>query len=165
MSWYAVHTQPHAESRAVEHLTRQGYQVYLPRYRRWVRHARQRRIVQRPLFPRYIFAHFDRATTPWRPILSTVGVSGLVCGGDGPAPVAAEIIANLRQRESAGAFDELAPAQRLRAGDRVRILEGPFENCLGRLVAASDQERVFILFELLGRTVRAEVSTAAIEAA
>jgi transcriptional antiterminator RfaH len=82
-----------------------------------------------------------------------------------PAPVAAEIIANLRQRESAGAFDELAPAQRLRAGDRVRILEGPFENCLGRLVAASDQERVFILFELLGRTVRAEVSTAAIEAA
>jgi len=68
-------------------------------------------------------------------------------------------------RESEGAFDELTPAHRLRAGDRVRILEGPFENCLGRLVAASDQERVFILFEMLGRTVRAEVSAAAIEAA
>jgi len=165
MSWYAVHTQPHAEARAAEHLTRQGYGVYLPRYRRWVRHARKRQIVQRPLFPRYVFVAFDRATTPWRPILSTVGVSGVVSDGEGPAPVAAEIIQNLRQRESEGGFDELAPAQRLRAGDRVRILEGPFENCLGRLVAASDEERVFILFELLGRTVRAEVAAAAIEAA
>ena len=75
MQWYAVYTQPHAEPKALEHLLRQGYAAYLPRYRTKVSHARRRQIVLRPLFPRYLFAGIDRATMPWRPILSTVGVT------------------------------------------------------------------------------------------
>ena len=165
MRWFAVHTQPHSEGKAHENLARQGYAPYLPRYRRWVRHARQRKLVLRPLFSRYLFVGFDRATMPWRPILSTVGVSGIVCRGDGPEPVAPGVIELLRKRESDGAFDELVPAHRLKSGDAVRIAEGPFENVIGRLVKAGDEERVYILFELLGRSVRAEVSAAIIEAA
>jgi len=30
--WYVVHTQPHAETKAATHLTRQGYTIYLPRF-------------------------------------------------------------------------------------------------------------------------------------
>jgi hypothetical protein len=39
--WYAVYTRPHAEARALEHLQRQGYHAYLPRYRTRVSHARR----------------------------------------------------------------------------------------------------------------------------
>jgi len=64
-----------------------------------------------------------------------------------------------------GAFDLSSPAQRLRSGDLVRVAEGPFENMLGRLLELADHERVYVLLELLGRSVRAEFAAAAVEAA
>jgi len=50
IGWYAVYTHPHAETKALEHLLRQGYSAYLPRYRTRVSHARRRQIVLRPQF-------------------------------------------------------------------------------------------------------------------
>ena len=76
--WYAVYTQPHGETKALEHLLRQGYSAYLPRYRARISHARRHQTVLRPLFPRYLFAGIDRASMRWRPILSTVGVADVV---------------------------------------------------------------------------------------
>jgi transcriptional antiterminator RfaH len=165
ITWYAAYTQLHGEAKAVDHLRRQGYALYLPRYRRFVRHARKRVLVLRPLFPRYLFVGIDRLTQRWRPIRSTVGVIGLVASGDEPVPVAPEVIETLRRREQDGAFDLLSPVQRLRVGDAVRVTEGPFEDLIGRLLSVADHERVFILLDLLGRSVRAEVSAAAVEAA
>jgi transcriptional antiterminator RfaH len=165
ITWYAAYTQPHAEAKALDHLQRQGYSIYLPRYRRWVRHARQRALVSRPLFPRYLFVGLDRLTQRWRPIRSTVGVLGLVSSGEEPVPVAPEIIDALQRREREGAFDELSPAQLLRAGDTVRVTQGPFEDLVGRLLGIADHERVYILLDLLGRAVRAEVAATAVEAA
>lgn len=165
MQWYAVHTRPASEAKAAEHLGRQGYSTYLPHYRRWVRHARRRVAVLRPLFPRYLFVGIDRAVMNWRPIRSTIGVAGVVCGGDEPVPVAHAVIETLRQREREGAFDELAPMRRLAPGDRVRLSEGPLSEWVGRLAAAAPGERVFILFECLGRTVRVEVPETSVVAA
>lgn len=165
ISWYAVYTQPNSEEKAVEHLRRQDYNTYLPRYRRAIRHARRRALVLRPLFPRYLFVGLDRLTQRWRPIRSTCGVVGLVASGDEPVPVSVEIVDSLRRQESNGAFDLLSPVQRLREGDSVRVTEGPFADLVGRLLGMADHERVYILLELLGRTVRAEVSALAVEAA
>ena len=124
ITWYVAYTQPHGEAKALDHLRRQDYVLYLPRYRRFVRHARKRALVLRPLFPRYLFVGLDRRTQRWRPIRST------------------QI-----------------------QGDAVRVTEGPFENLIGRLLSVADHERVFILLDLLGRSVRAEVPAAAVEAA
>ena len=165
MNWYAVYTQPHAEPRALEHLLRQGYSAYLPRYRTRVSHARRRQIVLRPLFPRYLFAAIDRATMPWRPIMSTFGVSDIVRAGDEPAPVPAEIITAIRERENAGGFDRLDPRHSLRLGELVRATTGAFEDMVGKLIELRDQDRVVVLLELLGRAVRAQLPTVVVEAA
>jgi len=151
--------------KAAEHLARQGYAAYLPRYRRYVRHARTRALVLRPLFPRYVFVGLDRLAQRWRPIRSTVGVVGLVSSADGPVPVAAAIVDALRRQEREGVFDLLSPAARLRAGDAVRVTQGPFADLVGRLLGAADHERVFVLLDLLGRSVRAEMPVLAVEAA
>src|SRR6187397_1071564 len=108
IAWYAVHTRPQAETKALENLLRQGYDAYLPRYRTQITHARRRQTVLRPLFPRYLFAGIDRSAMRWRPILSTAGVSDLVRSGNEPMPVAHEIVEALRAQESAGGFDALA---------------------------------------------------------
>ena len=128
IAWYAVYTQPHAETKAAEHLLRQGYSVYLPRYRTWVSHARRRQPVLRPLFPRYLFAGVDRDSMPWRPILSTVGVTGVVRAGDEPSLVPPGILAAIREREEIGAFDRLDPRHALRRGGLVRVTSGAFED-------------------------------------
>ncbi|HYP35056.1 MAG TPA: transcriptional activator RfaH [Stellaceae bacterium] len=163
--WYAVYTQPHGETKALEHLLRQGYCAYLPRYRTLVSHARRRQTVLRPLFPRYLFAGIDRASMRWRPILSTFGVADVVRAGDEPAPVPSEIVSAIREREEAGGFDRISPQQSLRLGELVRVTAGAFEDMVGMLVELRDRDRVVVLLELLGRAVRAQLLAEAVEAA
>jgi len=163
--WYVAYTQPNGEARALEHLRRQGYVTYLPRYRRMVRRARRRSVSLRPLFPRHVFILIDRGRQLWHPIRSTRDVVGLVMAGDGPVPVSSEIVDGLLRREREGAVDLVSPIQRLRPGDTVRLIEGPFSDVVGRLLGMADDERIFVLLELLGRGVRAEVPLHAIEAA
>jgi len=165
MQWYAVYTQPHAEPKALQHLLRQGYTAYLPRYRTKVSHARRRQIVLRPLFPRYLVAGIDRATMPWRPILSTFGVTDIVRAGDEPALVPTEIVTAIRERESKGAFDRLDSQQPLSLGELVRVTTGTFEDMVGRLVELRDHDRIVVLLELLGRTVRAQLRAEVVEPA
>lgn len=165
IAWYAVYTQPHAEAKAADNLSRQGYSAYLPRYRTWVSHARRRQTVLRPLFPRYLFAGLDRTAMPWRPILSTIGVMNVVRGGEEPTSVPPEVIAAIREREEVGAFDRLDSRRALRIGEMVRVTAGAFEDMVGRLVELRDQDRVVVLLELLGRAVRAQLRSEAVEAA
>jgi transcriptional antiterminator RfaH len=163
--WYAVYTRPHAEGTALAHLLRQGYHAYLPRYRTGLSHARRRRTVLRPLFPRYLFAGVERTAMRWRPILSTRGVTDVVRAGDEPTPVPAKIVALIRERENDGAFDRSDPWRLLQRGELVRVTAGAFQDMVGRLVELPDQDRVVVLLELLGRGVRAELRTETVEAA
>jgi transcriptional antiterminator RfaH len=163
--WYVVQTQANAENKAVAHLGRQGFITYLPRYLKRKRHARRVDIVAAPLFPRYLFVEIDMAVQRWRPIYSTVGVSRLVCNGDCPAPVPEQVVSLLKSRESTSGFVQLDHHLKFRLGDKVRILEGAFYDCLGIYDGMPDRERVGILLDLLGRKVRVLLDAEAIAAA
>jgi len=93
-----------------------------------------------------------------------VGVTALIRTGDEPIAVPGEIIATLREREQAGAFDRTTARQLLRVGELVRVTAGAFEDIVGRLIELRDEDRVVVLLELLGRSVRAELGAAAVEA-
>lgn len=163
--WYVVQTQANAENKAIAHLGRQGFATYLPRYLKRRRHARRIDIVAAPLFPRYLFVEIDMGVQRWRSIYSTVGVSRLVSNGDFPAPVPDEVISSLKRRESTSGFVQLDHRPKFKAGDKVRILEGAFYDCLGIYDGMSDRERVEILLDLLGRKVRVFMNADAIAAA
>jgi transcriptional antiterminator RfaH len=152
--WYAVHTHPRAEFKALSHLLRQDYQIYLPRYVKKIRHARKIEQVIRPFFPRYLFVNLNLATKGWRAIRSTVGVNNIVCFGEQPAPLPGGIIHALRRQESADGFIQFAHKNPLKPGDPVVVLSGPFARQLGLCSGVSDNERVQILLDLLGRKVR-----------
>ncbi|MBI1245723.1 MAG: transcriptional activator RfaH [Alphaproteobacteria bacterium] len=151
--WYVVYTQPNGEARALANLRRQGYEAYLPRYRRRRTHARKTDIVERPLFPRYLFVALDLMRARWRPILSTFGVCDVVRNGDQPAPVPAGVVEEIRAGEESHSFDAVDPLAGAGAGSAVRILSGPFADLVGRLQSAAESERVVLLLDLLGREV------------
>ncbi len=160
--WYVVSSQPGAEAKAVQHLERQGYRVYLPRWRKRRSHARRVDWIAAPLFPRYLFVGFDIETTRWRAIHSTVGVSHLVSNCGLPAPVPAGIVEDIRAREAENGLIEIKPS--FRAGQPVIVGEGPFLDQIGLFERMSDAERVTILLSLLGRDVRVKVPIHAIRA-
>jgi transcriptional antiterminator RfaH len=163
--WYVVQSQPNAELKAVEHLKRQGFATYLPRYTKCRRHARRIEHVPAPLFPRYLFVGLDMAKQRWRSISSTVGVAHLVCNGEAPIPIAQDIINALKAREDERGLVRLQLGPNFRAGDKVRVLDGAFADCLGFFESMRDSDRVAILLDLLGRKVRVTVDVEGVAAA
>jgi transcriptional antiterminator RfaH len=163
--WYVVQTQPHSERKALSHLIRQGFETYLPQYLKKRRHARKTEIVPAPLFPRYLFVLFDIATQSWRPIRSTIGVNQLVCQGESPASVCHGVVEGLRGREDESGFVRLINPLRFARGDQVRVLDGVFSNWVGLFEGMTDEERVTVLLELLGRKVRVVMDLDSVAAA
>jgi transcriptional antiterminator RfaH len=163
--WYVVQTHVHSEMKAVTHLNRQGYSTYLPRYLKRRRHARRVETVAAPLFPRYLFVAIDVASQRWRSIQSTIGVTHLVCNGDEPATVPDGVIEQLRGREDERGFVTLDTRPRFARGEKIRVVDGVFDACVGLFDGMADRERVAILLDLLGRKVRVVLDGESIAAA
>jgi transcriptional antiterminator RfaH len=165
MAWYAAHTHPGAEARALWHLERQGFSVYLPRYLKRRRHARRTDWVRAPLFPRYLFVWLDIAKQRWQAIQSTVGVSYLICGDGEPLAVPEQIIDALRVREDGEGLISLARQSPFRAGEQVQVTDGALVDQIGIFQCSSGSERAVILLSLLGRDLKVTVLQTALSRA
>jgi transcription elongation factor/antiterminator RfaH len=149
--WFLVHTLPKSERKADWHLGAQGFRTYLPQIQKTIRHARQLRTVQAPLFPGYLFIVLDLGRDRWSPVRSTVGVSRLFTHQDGrPIPVPVGIVESLIER-SDGNLTRLDGG--LSKGQHVRILSGPFADFVGTLERLDDTGRVQVLLEMMGTAV------------
>ena len=164
-TWYAVQTHVHVELKAASQLQRQGYGVYLPRFLKRRRHARRVDTIAAPLFPRYLFV----SVTPQMPrrhaIRSTVGVVGLLCYGDTPAVVQQSIISDLQARHDEQGFVRLDSAPRFSRGDKIRVQDGAFVDCIGLFDGMAERQRVAILLNFLGRQARVVLDRDSVAAA
>lgn len=162
MRWYAVHTQPNGETKARENLLRQGFDAYLPLYSKKRRHARRTDYVAAPLFPRYLFVNMDAETTRWRSIRSTFGVTHLVCHGDTPVPVPEGVVEGIKSRHDDKGMVLLETPFPFKPGEKVEVLEGPLKELTGIFQSVSDDQRVIVLLELLGRPVKVRLAMDAV---
>ena len=163
--WYVAQTRPQAERRALDHLANQGFEAWLPEYLKRRRHARRTDWVKRPLFPCYLFVHLDLEAERWRSVLGTVGVVGLVGGDRSPSPLADDVVEAIRQRVDDDGLVVVDTAASFRAGDTVKIAEGPFADLEGIFLDLADRDRVQILLKLLGREVKVAVRADRLERA
>lgn len=162
MVWYAAHTHPGAESRAVWHLERQGFRAYLPQYLKRRRHARRTDWVHAPLFPRYLFVSLDVARERWQAIRSTIGVRHLICGDGKPLALPGRVVDELREREDEQGLIVMSRHCPFQNGDKVQVTDGALIDQIGIFQCSSDNERAIVLLELLGRNLKVEVSQAAL---
>ena len=163
--WYVAYTQPAKELIAQHHLREQGFEVYLPRFKKIRRHARKVDEVIAPLFPRYLFVGFDLAVDRWRSVNGTRGVASLLMADERPLFVAAPLIADLQQQENA---DGVVPLDSLAAfvkGAPVSIVEGAFEGQTAIFEKLDDKQRVQLLLTFLGRAMHVTLPASEIEAA
>ncbi|WP_434782198.1 transcription/translation regulatory transformer protein RfaH [Ferrovum myxofaciens] len=157
MYWYLVHTKPRQEKRALQNLEQQGYRCYLPLLPSEKIRQGVLRVMDEPLFPRYLFIQLGQSDSAksWAPIRSTKGVSCLVRFGVELAKVDDGLIEFLRGQEQAVQNN---PERLFKPGERVCLTEGAFAGVEGIYQMADGEKRVMVLIELLSTPVTLRVA-------
>lgn len=159
LQWFAAYTYPRHEKKVAEYLGWSGIESFLPLYkeaRSWKNGLRV--MVERPLFPSYIFVHVERGES--LKILRTPSVASLVTVAGVPAALPNSEIESLKVGVSQLSLE---PHPYLKKGDRVRVKCGPFAGQEGILVLHKNRWRVVICIDLLMQAISVELDTGAVE--
>jgi len=137
-------------------LARQGFDAWLPRYRKTRRHARSFQTTVAPLFPGYVFVRLDTSAQRWRSVNGTFGVRSLISQDGEPARLPGAFVESLQMRTDADGIvgPEAAP---LPLGSKVRVVAGPFADYVGTLIRLDSRQRVTLLLSMLGGAITASV--------
>ena len=154
--WYCLRSKPRAEQIANFHLQKiEGVKAFLPQARR-IRKSRSCTQNSKPLFPGYIFAHFDPVDN-LRAVNYCQGVSYVVKCQQKAVRVPDIIISELKTIGTDGIMDIVDLPHCI--GDEVQIVSGLFRGGAGKIVRlAPARERIKVLFEILGRETEVEIS-------
>lgn len=161
LAWYVVETYVRSEAQAQRNLAQQGFISFCPRFRKMRRHARRVDFHFTPVFPGYVFVHFDRQREGWSAINGTFGVKRLVGSSvSRPQPMPAPAMDALLDRCSgdviSGLFTDLAP------GQPVRLISGPFANAIAQVERLDGRGRVHVLLDILGDKLPVRVAMSAV---
>jgi transcriptional antiterminator RfaH len=154
-SWFLAQLKPNCARIAEKHLTRQGFQTFLPLEEETRQRGAKFVTSERPLFPGYIFVAFDAARGHWRQVNSTYGITRLVSFGKEPAAVPLNLVSQIMLR--CDASGKLLPPEVLKPGDQVTLTKGPFANFLAEVEKIEPDRRVWVLMELMGGQKRVAV--------
>ena len=162
-SWFLVQAKTGQEALAEANLRRQGYETFLPRICRTVRHARRTRVETPAHFPGYLFVSFDPDVDRWRNIGHTLGVVRLITGLERPLRVPYGVVEMLRAR--CDARDVVDLSEGLQTGDAVKVVQGPFTDQIGLIERLIGDDRVQVLISLLNAERPVQLDRKACEAA
>ena len=159
-NWFAVVSKPRQEQTALENLQRQGFECFLPMaenpYQR--RSKKQKQIVE-PLFPRYLFLKANASQQNLAPVRSTKGVLSMVRFGIELAVVPESVIRAIKECISTDTgLIKIEPIT-IKAGDKVRVFDGPLAGLSGIVQEQDSKNRTLLLMELLGRPTKIEVDS------
>lgn len=157
-NWFAVVTKPRQEQIALENLQRQDFECFLPMAENpYQRRSKKHQQIIEPLFPRYLFLKAIADQQNLAPVRSTRGVTTMVRFGTELAVVPESIINAIKNRmDPATGLIRIEPVE-LKAGDKVRIFDGPLAGITGIVQERSSENRALILMELMGRPTAVEV--------
>ena len=160
--WFILQFKPNAHHQANKNLNRQGFKTFLPLDDTTSRNMSRFINTTRPLFPGYMFITFDRTESKWHKINNTYGVSRLVTFNSTLKSIPATFVNNLMKRYDLSG--KLLPIQKLKKGDQVNILKGPFANFVANIEAYEDDQRIWILMDLMGRKTKIQTPLNALQA-
>jgi transcription termination/antitermination protein NusG len=156
LSWYALQTRPRFEKKVTTELQEKGVEAFLPAQTSLRQWSDRRRMIERPLFPGYVFVKSAATLDARVTILRTNGVSSFVgVRGIGTPIPNEEIIAIRKVLEEKIPFS-LHPF--LRVGQSVRIRGGGLDGVKGVLAGIRGDQSLIISVELIQRSIAMRVS-------
>ncbi len=171
-AWYVVHCYSGYENKVRHNLEQRIesmgmrdkiFDVVVPTEEEIEVKEGKRRTVERRVFPGYILVNMVLTEESWYVVRNTPGVTGFVGMGNTPTPLRPEEVAQIIKRMEAD-----APRIKVtfKSGDRVRIIDGPFNDFRGT-VAEVDMERakVRVMVSFFGRETPVELDFLQVEKA
>ena len=159
--WFVIQFKPNSHYHATNNLNRQGFETFLPLHDTTLR--RNSRFVKstKPLFPGYMFVSFNKAENKWQKIKNTYGVSRLITFNSSLKSIPSTFVDNLMKRyDSSG---KLIPTVKMKKGDKVEILEGPFANFIATVEEYESDQRIWVLMDLMGRKTKMQTPSNALQ--
>jgi transcription antitermination factor NusG len=150
---------PNHEKRVSQHCQHRLIESFLPLYRvmrRW--RNRRTAVLERPLFPGYLFARI--ASRNRVRVLELPGVVSIVSSAGQLLPLTDDYISNLREGLL---LNKIEPHANVDVGESVRIIHGAFAGAEGILERRKNDLRVVLRLEMLARSVSVEVDASEIE--
>ncbi len=152
-SCFAVKVRARREDVVSQSLQSKGYKCLLPMYPERRRYSDRYIDVQSPLFPGYVFCWFDPMYR--LPIITTPLVHEVVSFGRIPCPMSDQEIQSVQHVVDSGVLAR--PCPYLRAGQRVRVQEGPLAGMEGLLLSEKGNSRLVVSVHLLQRSMAVEL--------
>ncbi len=160
-AWYAAYTRSRHEK--VVHLAAEaeGLESFLPLRQVLSRWKDRRKLVEKPLFPGYVFVQAS-ASELYR-VRAIRGVAYIVGDAVAPTPVADDQLEAVRKMVQGPYPTESWPG--LQVGRRVQVTSGPLaglETCILRR-KRNGKSYLVVTVDLLGRSVAVEIDPSCVE--
>jgi len=123
----------------------------------------KRRVVERHVFPGYVLVNMVLTEESWYVVRNTPGVTDFVGMGNEPTPLRPEEVSQILKRMEAD-----APHIKVsfRVGERVRIVDGPFNDFRGTVSEIDmDRTKVRVMVNFFGRETPVELDFLQVEKA
>ena len=150
--WFILQFKSNSHHLAAKNLNRQGFETFLPLHETTSRRLSRFINTSKPLFPGYMFIRFDKAESEWHKINNTYGVSRLITFGSILKSIPTIFVDHLMKRYDLSG--KLIPIQKLKKGDHVTVLKGPFANFIATVEKYEADQRIWILMDLMGRKTK-----------
>jgi transcription antitermination factor NusG len=138
--WHVLQVIANREKCVAQHLAARSLEHYLPLYRARSRWSDRTVVLERPLFPGYVFIRYSPKTQI--ALMSTPNVLALLGGGEGQT-VSGEEIARIREGLAKGHV--LRPHSGIAIGSRIRVRSGVFEGVEGVAVEFRGEWKVVLM--------------------
>ncbi len=153
--WYVLHTKSRFENVVNDGLINKSMEAFLPKVQVRSKRRDRKAMITVPLFPGYLFVKTDLSPHNHLEIVKTTGAVRLIGTKNGPVPVSQTAIESLKIIVEGN--NQVSTGYRLKNGDRVIVVSGPFAGVSGIFVRYRGQERVVVNIEALGQYASVEV--------
>jgi transcriptional antiterminator RfaH len=155
--WFILQFKSNSHRQAAKNLSQQGFKIFLPLHDTTSQKLSRFTNTSKPLFPGYMFIRFDQAESEWHKINNTYGVSRLISSKSIPN----SFVDNLMKRYDS--LGNLLPMKKLKKGDQVTVLKGPFANFIATVEKYEADQRISILMDLMGRKTKVQTFSDALK--
>lgn len=168
--WFVVHTQSGYENKVKSNvqsrISSMGmedsiFEVVIPMEDVIDFKGGKKVVVQRKVYPGYLYLRCFLDERSWDVIRNTPGVTGFVGGSGKPLPLSrSDVEAALSQPDEVGgtAAAKQRPRLEYEVGDSVRVRQGPFADFSGQIADINeDQLKVKVLVNIFGRETPVEL--------
>lgn len=158
--WYPVYTNPRAEKKAADFLTKKGIETYLPLQRQIKQWSDRKKWVEEPLIKSYIFVKIS--VTQQMEVLTTQGVCRFLYFSGKIASMPERQILQLQLLLATET--ELEVSERpFKTGEKVRVKAGPLMGLTGELVNHLSQKKMIIRLDHTGQVVLVQIPAVFLE--